>query len=361
MRFPIQLPSSKWMSILLSVAITLVFSLLIPAGSTGFPRRNANNQASSSGEAHPTTEQLRQWIWLLRERRFNLAEPETKESYDMVQDLARIMEERASFLVSWRTQQAYTTWLNAILEHLMPYVIPNEVGLTLRDLLKSPKDGMSLDTLICHWEALKNLQLQYVSFEHKDVVIPHVAKLLQMYRKRIQAVVKATGFGNRTPPTKEQLLQWIWLLRERRHELLVRECTELTDIMNSCVKSPAFRPEMMADEVWDNEILKSMLPYVIPDEVYLTFDDLMAKPADGMSLEMLACHWEALENLQLWDTKCRAYSFHVPRVQDVQSQYTDSIMALEVPAAFGEKKSLWRYNLQVPVITSADLRRWALN
>ncbi|TPX38992.1 hypothetical protein SeMB42_g06525 [Synchytrium endobioticum] len=53
MLFPTKLPSSKWISILLSVSITLSSFVLpspIPAGTTGIPDLNVDIQGASSGE-----------------------------------------------------------------------------------------------------------------------------------------------------------------------------------------------------------------------------------------------------------------------------------------------------------------------
>ncbi|TPX49367.1 hypothetical protein SeMB42_g01809 [Synchytrium endobioticum] len=368
MLFPIKLPSSEWMSILLSVSITLsslVLSSPIPAGSTGFPRRNANNQASSSGEAPPTTEQLRQWIWLLRERRFNLAELKTEESYDMVQNLASLEEENAYYIPPNHGRFAQLQMSDLTLNRMMTYVIPEGIPLIFDDLMKEPSRDMTPETLKFHIEALKNLDQQYAPFRHHSVVIRPIATLLQKYRDRFQDVVEATyletGLGEvslpQAPPTKEQLPHCIWLLRKRRAQLAQRtlkwECDELDFIIETRLKSRAYQPGMPADEAWPDFILESMLPYVIPDEVGLTFDVLMAKPTAGMDLEMLAYHWEALENLH---EPLRLAGRDVPRVEILQRLYTYSIVAVAGPAAFGQKEPCRRDNLLVPETASADIR-----
>ncbi|TPX32667.1 hypothetical protein SeLEV6574_g08447, partial [Synchytrium endobioticum] len=460
MLFPIKLPSSKWMSILLSVSITLsslVLSSPIPAGSSGIPDLNVDTreaysremiddytvvhimpyvipvevglnlcdlktpptyrmslatlvchwqalenlrlfngpvkdmwfsvpwvehlqnqytdwimfvmQASDFGngavgdlgeaslpQAPPTKEQLRYWVVLLHERRYALAHPETLESQFMVDNLARMIRQLAS------SNTDKTVWIDDLtLRRMMPYVIPEGIPVIFDDLMKWPSKEMSLETLKLHLEALNNLNMQYLPFrlEHFDNF--RVEHLQNQYTDWIMSVMQASDFGNeavgdlgeaslpQAPLTKEKLLRGIWLLRERRSQLAQRtlegECDKLDSIIKIRLSSSECEPGMSLDKIWPDFILVSMLPRVIPKEVGLTFDDLMAKPTAGMDLEMLAYHWEALENLQLWE--CRESSFHVPRLDKLQRQYTSRIKAIAGTEAFDQQGPFGRDRLMV--------------
>ncbi|TPX49394.1 hypothetical protein SeMB42_g02616 [Synchytrium endobioticum] len=312
-------------------------------------------------QAPPTEEQLLHWIWLLRERRSALAQQETLESQFMVDNLAHMMRKHTSY---FEPPDFELRIERPILKRMMRHVIPKAVPLTLRDLLRRPSKEMSLDTLKLHLEALKNLHMQYLPFMHESVVIPLLAEPQQLYRDRFQDLAEETYWETergkvslpQAPSTEEQLLHWIWLLRERRFQLAQRtlmwECDELDFIIKTRVKSSAYDRTTAADENWPDSILELMWPNVIPDEVGLTLRDLKTPPTDGMDLEMLACHWEALENLQ---EPLRLSWNHVPRVADVQQQYKYKIMAVAETAAFDKQGPYGRDNLLVPVIVSANI------
>ncbi|TPX54208.1 hypothetical protein SeMB42_g00432 [Synchytrium endobioticum] len=313
-------------------------------------------------QAPPTKDQLLHWIWLLRERRIQLAQPETLESQFMVDNLAHMMRKHTSYFEPLDFPSAELRIKRSTLQRMMQHVIPKAVPLTLDDLLKNSLDEMSLEMLKLHLEALKNLHMQYLPFIHKLVVIPLLAEPQQQYRDRFEDLVKATDWEtewgevslHQAPPTKDQLLHWIWLLREWRIQLAQRtlkwECDELDLIIETRLNSRACSEDMLADKVWPDSTLEFMLPYVIPDEVGLTLRDLMKPPTDVMDLEMLACRWEALENLL---EPLRHSGQYVPRVERVQQQYTDKFMA--VAAVFDKQGPYGHDNLGVPVIVSADI------
>ncbi|TPX39917.1 hypothetical protein SeLEV6574_g06927 [Synchytrium endobioticum] len=181
------------------------------------------------------------------------------------------------------------------------------------------------------------------------------------------SVMEATDFGNEVVGdlggaslpqahlTEEQLLQGIWLLRERRSQLAQRalkwECDKLDSIIRTRLKSDEFMAGVVADQIWRDSVLKLMLPCVIPDEVGLTLADLMAKPT-GVDLKMLAYHWEALENLM---EPLRLSGHQVPRLEKLQRHYTVRIMAIAGRAAFGKKEPPGRRDLLVPETTSAAI------
>ncbi|TPX54206.1 hypothetical protein SeMB42_g00434 [Synchytrium endobioticum] len=157
MLFPIKLPSSEWMSILLSVSITLsslVLSSPIPAGSTGSPDRNVDTRGAPWAEASPTAEQC---IRVLRARRFELAQPETPESPITVKTFALMMSQLAYHHIMEYGTGGVVEIDDPNLESMMPCVIPDEVGLTLGDLKTPPTGEMSLETLYKRkrWDADK--------------------------------------------------------------------------------------------------------------------------------------------------------------------------------------------------------------
>ncbi|TPX49376.1 hypothetical protein SeMB42_g02609, partial [Synchytrium endobioticum] len=103
-----------------------------------------------NGVATPTTEQLRQGVWLLRERRSVLAKPETDESLSMVKDLACLMEENALFYPLIFDENARLWKDHRTLERMIQHVIPEGVPLTLDALMMEPSNEMTLETLKLH-------------------------------------------------------------------------------------------------------------------------------------------------------------------------------------------------------------------
>ncbi|TPX50048.1 hypothetical protein SeLEV6574_g01126 [Synchytrium endobioticum] len=122
-----------------------------------------------------------------------------------------------------------------------------------------------------------------------------------------------------------------------------------------------------SDMIWDDKTLKSLMPYVIPKDVGLTFGYLMAEPTDVMLLETLECHWhapahsnlclgftnlpaavvthrEALENLQLCYIPL-GFAFIIPRVQQLQEKYMKKIKAVAGNAAVGVQGPFGRVTL----------------
>ncbi|TPX44627.1 hypothetical protein SeLEV6574_g04390 [Synchytrium endobioticum] len=201
MLFPIKLPSSTWMSILLSVSITLsslVLSSPIPAGSTGSLVRNGDTEAASSVEsnhASPTQEQLHNWVRLLRARRFELCQPRAVISKYMVFQLERLMVERVISAGSEWEESIDAVWDDDTLKSMLPYLIPGGVGLAFDDLKKEPSDEMSLEMLECHWEALENVQLKEVPVRHPMFHVPRMYTLQWRYMHRIKTYIEAVVFG----------------------------------------------------------------------------------------------------------------------------------------------------------------------
>ncbi|TPX44242.1 hypothetical protein SeLEV6574_g04609 [Synchytrium endobioticum] len=246
---------------------------------------------------------------------------------------------------------------------MIPLVIPSGISLTVDDLKKEPSEEMTLETLKLHMEALKNLHLNYGPLQYDDVVIPWVAELLRKYGRRLQNLEEATDFGNWVAPcpTTEQLRQWVCLLQERRLKLAhpeTHESISMVEKLALIIKNHAFDHAAFGRyaPLWiDDHALEQMMPYVIPNDVLLTLDDLMMEPSEGMTLETLELYKEALTNLQLRYVSFRPENVVFTAVEALQDLYSDSIRFITPTDVFNEETPFRRGNLLIPETTLADV------